>query len=343
MNKLNTIDKLIFVVNVVIATLLLLSYILPFIPPKAFPLLSVLSLGVPFLIIVNALFFLYWLLKVKKQLVVSLLVLAIGYVFFGSLYKFSSSKKSDFPESFTLMNYNVRLFNLYDWISDKDTKQNIEKLLLKNNPDILCMQDYRPDKVAHLDAYSYKYEKIKGKKIKNGLAIFSKFPIINSGSVDFPDTSNNAVFADIVKGKDTLRVYNIHLQSFKIDANVDNLKNENSERLIKRLTNTFEMQQKQAELFLEHKKNCNYPVLISGDFNNTAFSYVYKEIKGEDLQDAFKVAGNGFGRTYDFKFFPIRIDFILVDKTIQIKRFKTFDDKLSDHYPVMATLSLPAQ
>ena len=100
------------------------------------------------------------------------------------------------------------------------------------------------------------------------------------------------------------------------------------------------MQQNQTELFLKHKDQCIYPMIISGDFNNTSFSYVYKEIKG-NLKDAFKESGNGFGRTFDFDFFPIRIDFILTDKRFKIQRFKTFDQHLSDHYPIMATFKLP--
>ncbi len=125
----------------------------------------------------------------------------------------------------------------------------------------------------------------------------------------------------------------------RIDADVDNLRQEDSEVLFKRISNTFKMQQYQTELFLEHKKDCPYKMIISGDFNNTAFSYVYRQIKG-DLIDTFEEAGNGFGRTYDFKFFPIRIDFILADKSFQVNGFKTFNEKLSDHYPIMAKISL---
>ena len=80
-------------------------------------------------------------------------------------------------------------------------------------------------------------------------------------------------------------------------------------------------------------------MVIAGDFNNTAYSYVYKLIKA-DQKDAFVTAGNGFGRTYDFKFFPVRIDFILVDERFDINGFKTFDVKYSDHYPIQAKISL---
>lgn len=339
MKNLKAIDKFIFVLNSILAGVLLLSYILPLFPPKSFPLLSVLSLGVPLLIIVNTIFLLYWLLKVKKQLILSLFVLALGYLFFGSLYKFSLSSKKEIVYDLTVMNYNVRLFNLYDWIKEKDTDESIESLIKKTEPDVLTLQEYRRDTDVDFSQYPYKFEKLSGKKMKNGQAIFSKYPIVNSGSIEFPNTSNNAIFADIVKNTDTLRIYNVHLQSLKINADVEQLKNEDSERLVKRVGKTFEMQQSQSELFLEHKKKCPYKMIISGDFNNTAYSYVYKKIKG-NLIDAFKEEGNGFGRTYDFKFFPIRIDFILSDKSLEVKRFKTFDEHYSDHYPVMAFFSL---
>ena len=125
----------------------------------------------------------------------------------------------------------------------------------------------------------------------------------------------------------------------KIDANADALKNESSESIYRSVSNTFTMQQAQAEQFLVHKKQCPYKMIICGDFNNTAYSYVYKEVKGE-LQDAFVEAGNGFGRTFDFKFFPVRIDFLLVDEAFEINSFKTFDVVLSDHYPIMTKIKL---
>jgi endonuclease/exonuclease/phosphatase family metal-dependent hydrolase len=327
-----------FVVNSLVATMLLLSYILPFIAPKKFAFLSVLSLAVPLLILINILFIIYWLLKVKKQLLLSVIVLAIGYSYLFSLYKFSSSKNISDAENISIMNYNVRLFNLFEWIPDTLVKQKIVNFITEKQPDILSMQDYRPDEALHLNDY-YKYEELSGKKVKNGQAIFSKYPIIKSGSLEFPNTSNNAIYADIVKNGDTIRIYNVHLQSLRIDPTSVKLDLETSENLFNRVSNTFKLQQSQTELFLAHKNKCPYKMIICGDFNNTAYSYVYKEIKG-DLQDAFVEAGNGFGRTFNFKFFPVRIDFILIDDSFTINAFKTFDIQLSDHYPIMAKIKL---
>ncbi|WP_317048190.1 endonuclease/exonuclease/phosphatase family protein [Flavivirga eckloniae] len=237
------------------------------------------------------------------------------------------------------MNYNVRLFNLYNWIPEKQVESKIVDFIKEEKPEILSIQEYHPHENIDLSFFKYKYEKLSGKKTKYGQAIFSQFPIVNSGSIEFPKTGNNAVFADVVKGADTIRVYNIHLESLHINADVETLKNEDSERLFNRIGATFTMQQFQTELFLKHKEKCSYKMIVCGDFNNTAFSYVYRKIKG-DLNDTFREAGSGFGRTYDFKFFPVRIDFIFSDEAFAVNGFKTFNDRYSDHYPIMATLSL---
>ncbi len=323
----------------IVALLLLCSFALPFLPPKTFSVLSVLNLGVSFLILTNALFFLYWTLRLKKQLFLSLAILCIGYVSFGSLYKFSSSKKIENPNNIKVMNYNVRLFNLYKWIPEDNMENKIVDFVKLENPDILSIQEYHPHKNIDFSFFKYKYEKLLGKKTKYGQAIFSQFPIVNSGSIEFPETGNNAIFVDVLKQTDTVRVYNIHLESLRINTNVETLKEEDSERLFKRVGETFKMQQFQTELFLKHKEQCAHKMIICGDFNNTAFSYVYRKIKG-DLNDTFKEAGNGFGRTYSFKFFPVRIDFIFADEAFSVNGFKTYNEQYSDHYPMMSTLSL---
>lgn len=341
MKKLHLFDKIVFVLNTMLAAVLLVSFILPYLPPKTFSQLSVLGLGVPFLIMLNVLFFLYWLLKVKRQLLISLVVLIVGYVFYGSLYKFPSSEDSgsNTADAFKVMNYNVRLFNLYEWIPEKNVDVKIVDFIKEQAPDVLCIQDYHPDSNIDFSFFKYKYAKISGKTILTGQVILSKYPIINSGSLEFPNTANNAIFSDIVKDKDTIRVYNIHLQSLKIDTDVEKLKKESTLRLFSLVGNTFKKQQFQSELLSIHKRQCHYKMIICGDFNNTAFSYVYRKIKG-DLNDTFKEAGNGFGKTYDFRFFPVRIDFIFADEAFAVNKFKTFDEHLSDHYPIMTTLSL---
>lgn len=339
MKKLRLTEKIVFVLNATASTILLLSFILPYLPPKTFSFLSVLSLGVPLLILINVLFFIYWLVKIKRQLILSLLVLVIGQLLHDSLYKFSSSNGISEERNLTVMNFNVRLFNLYDWIKDEDLENKTQNFLKRESPDILCIQEYHPNDAIDLTFYKFRYEKLLGKVTKHGQVILSKYPIINTGSIEFPETPNNAIYADIVKNADTIRIYNIHLESLRIGTDVEKLKKEGSERLFKLAGSTFKRQQFQTELFLIHKDKCSYKKIICGDFNNTAYSYVYRKIKG-NLNDTFKEAGNGFGRTHDFKFFPLRIDFILADSDFVVDTFKTYDEHLSDHFPIMTSLSL---
>lgn len=339
MSNLSTINKIVYLINILVALVLFLALVLPFLPPKTFSLLSVLNLGVPFLILINVLFFLYWLVRVRKQLMVSLVVLVIGQVVFGSLYKFSSSKRVESPSNFKVMNYNVRLFNLFEWIPEDNIDTKIIDFIKKEAPAILCIQDYHLKENRDLSFFKYKYEYLSGKKINFGQAIFSQYPIINSGSLNFPNTSNNAIFVDVVKDKDTIRIYNVHLESMHINAEIDSLKKEKSEFLINRISSTFKMQQSQTELLLTHKEQSKFKTIICGDLNNTAFSYVYRKMRG-DLNDTFIKAGNGFGRTYAFQFFPVRIDYIFADNAFSVNGFKAYNEQLSDHYPISTTLSL---
>lgn len=324
-----------------------LAYVLPFLAPKLFPLLSVLTLVLPLFLILNALFFIYWLLQLKKQIILSGLVLLAGITFINKFYKFSSLDVEKTENDFVVMSYNVRLLNLFKWIDSDSVPYRILEFINEKNPDILCIQEYSETAGIDLKVYPHKYVYVQGDKIKTSQAIFSKFPIINEGNIVFPNSNNNAIFADIKKGKDIIRVYNIHLQSIKISPdvteiseNIDGINQEKSQMVLKRIGAAFTKQQQQAEIIKEHKKECEYPIIICGDMNNSAFSYVYRSIKG-NLDDTFEEAGKGFGKTYNFKYYPARIDYIFADSNIKVKSFESFPEfQNSDHFPIMTRLSI---
>ncbi len=339
MKNLNFLDKLIYLLNSVAALVLLLAYLLPFVAPKQLSFLSVLSLSVPILLLLNCFFCLYWMLKVKKQFFLSLVVLLFGYKSLSTLYRFSSSDK-EFQSDFSVMSYNVRLFNIYNWIDKPNIVNDIEEFVVNENPDVVAFQEYHPNKKFNLTNYKDKYISLSGTKTKYGLAIFSKHKIINKGDITFNKSTNKAIFTDIVKGNDTLRIYNVHFESLHIKPDIKHLSEQNTEFLVQRIGDKFELQQEQAELILSHQKSCKFKKIILGDFNNTAYSYIYKQFINKNYTDAFEVAGNGFGRTFNFNLFPLRIDFILADQNISVKEFKNFTHKFSDHYPIQASLSL---
>lgn len=346
MKNLSWFNKGMFLLNIVLTLVTFIAYVLPFLAPKSFPILSVLTLFMPLFFVFNALFFMYWALQFKKQLIVSGLVLLIGITFINKFYKFAAPKFSQEEKDFTVMSYNVRLLNVFKWIDRDDVPADIVGFINDKNPDILCIQEYAPSAKIDLKVYPHRYIFTTGNKIKTGQAIFSKFPIIAEGNIVFPNSSNNVIFADIKKGKDIIRVYNMHLQSIKISPdvneindNIDVINQQKSQLLYHRISKAFKQQQQQAEMFKEHKKDCVYPVIICGDMNNSAFSYVYRDIKGK-LKDCFEEAGKGFGATYKFRYYPARIDYILADEKMKIKQFESFPEFVnSDHYPIMAKLA----
>lgn len=336
MKNLKFYDKVFFSLNSLVAFLLLLAYILPKIPPKTFSVLSVLALGVPVLLLLNILFFFYWLFKLKKQLLLPLLVLVIGFNYLTSIYKFTGSKSVNDDSNFSIMTYNVRLFNKFNWLPEETIDKDIKAFVQKENPTIISLQEYQPNDNFKLNNF-YEHTYVTGNKVKSGQAIFSKYPILNSGVIKFPKSSNSAIYVDVKHANDTIRIYNLHLQSSKLSPKVSDLQKESSEALTRRIGEVFKIQQTQAELILKHQQLSPYKTIVTGDFNNTAYSYVYKLIKGE-LKDTFEYAGNGFGRTFNFNIVPLRIDFILADASFEINGFKNFDVKYSDHYPIKAIL-----
>jgi endonuclease/exonuclease/phosphatase family metal-dependent hydrolase len=236
------------------------------------------------------------------------------------------------------MSYNVRMFNLYEWLPDTDIPQKIKAFVAEQNPDIVCLQEYT--KRGNVKFPEYKHKFIFGRDGMTGQAILSKYPIIDSGHIEFPNSGNNVVFADIKKGKDTLRIYSMHLQSVKISPDIhETIDEEKSKIIFRRLSDAFKKQQLQAELVEKHKHECPYPMIICGDLNNSAFSYVYRSVKGK-MKDAFEEAGTGFGKSYNYKYYPARIDYIFTDKSIDVKQYTTFDTFAnSDHFPVMTRLA----
>ena len=336
-----------FFLNIVLTVSTFVAYLLPFLAPKLFPLLSVLTLFMPLFFIFNGLFFLYWGIQFKKRMILSGLVLLMGITFINKFYKFSAKDYPENEKDFTVMSYNVRLLNLFKWLDRDDVPSQILTFINDKNPDILCIQEYSNSANIDLKIYRHRYIFMQGNLIKTGQAIFSKFPILDQGNIVFENSNNNVVFADIKKGKDIIRVYNMHLQSIKISPDVTEI-NDNieaidqgkSQRLFNRISKAFKQQQQQAEIIKEHKKNCQYPIIICGDMNNSAFSYVYRNIKGK-LKDSFEEAGKGFGATYKFRYYPARIDYIFADDKMRVKKFESFSDfENSDHYPIMARLSM---
>ena len=98
------------------------------------------------------------------------------------------------------MSFNVRMFNHFKSLDEKNIEKKIFSFIEDNKPDVFVVQENSTSEKYDLE-FPYKY--IDKKNVKNhfGMAIYSKLPIVNRGSLKLKNTSNNIIFADILKRK----------------------------------------------------------------------------------------------------------------------------------------------
>lgn len=341
-------NRLLYLINMLTLFPLLLAYLAPYISPNTFmwP-LAFLGLLYPILLAINGLFLLYWAVSFKRHFWSNLFIILLGWGHLQSLGSFSSNSTEAQEESFSVMSFNVRLFNVYDWIKDENVKEDIINFINKEEPSILCLQEfYAPNELPSLN-YTYQHIGLQSQKKEWRMATYSKYPILEKGTVSIKGERKNnvCIYTDILLDNDTIRVYNLHLASnwfSKADYSFIQSPSLEKEELTKgvksigeRLKSSFSKRAEQVEVIKTHMQKSPYPIILCGDFNDTPQSYAYHQLS-EGLTDAFTNSGDGLGKTYNGKFPSLRIDYILCSPELNIHSFDTKNVKLSDHYPISA-------
>ena len=269
----------------------------------------------------------------------SLSILLLGYFTLGTFLKLKFEENKSFEEGFKVMSYNVRGFDKWGLADMPNAFNDIKSLITKEKPDILCFQEVGYDMKGEFLDYPFHYLKKINTGNKVHLGIFSKYPILKAETIHFSNSPNNGSYADILYEGDTLRFYNLHMQSLGVTPGTGVLRSKSSDWLYRKVVKSFKRQQQQAKMIANHKALSPYKTILCGDFNNTQFSNVYYILKG-DMFDTFIEQGSGFGRTFDFLNIPFRIDFIFADEAFEVMFHKNYDLKYSDHFPIMASFRL---
>ncbi|MFC2081044.1 endonuclease/exonuclease/phosphatase family protein [Bacteroidota bacterium] len=360
--------------NLVFAVLLVLSFLSPNISPEKVWWPSFAGLSYPYILLANILFMLFWILRKRREFVISFLAILLGwntlirYVSInpGAIFKkgyFESLNREDrhSDRQVKITSFNVRAFDQYNWLGKPSIKQDIIALLREEDPDILCIQEFystehgqygTEDLFMALDKTPYRHLEytVSNQRNKYGIAIFSQYPVVARGRIDMNNSLSICSYADLEMEDDTIRIYNMHLQSIRLSRQhyrfIDSLKlrydNQQLEEIrdiSTRLRDAFVKRAGQADLIASHIEQSPYPVIVCGDFNDTPVSYTYRRIKGE-LMDAFAECGLGIGRTYNGKFPAFRIDYILYGKEFEALHFTRKKIRLSDHFPITAYLRI---
>jgi len=320
------------------------------------------------LALLNILFLFSWLLRARKHVFLSLGALLLGWnhhvavlqIPIRQVLGISLSEEDLIKPKIKILTYNVRSFNFFEWNKSKVAREQIIDFISKENPDIICFQEYfienagkkkkkAFDPESKLKQLSYHFASLSPvSNGKFGVAIFSRFPILKKGVFKFKDSDNLTIFVDLKIDKDTIRVYSNHLQSYRFDKNdyalVDSFNNGSSShhvngvmRIGNRLKRAFIQRSIQTDTVALHASKSPYPTIICGDFNDTPNSYTYQCMKGLQ-KDAFIEAGWGISNTYAGSFPSFRIDYILYSPVFKAISYKSPRVNYSDHYPVISVL-----
>jgi len=240
---------------------------------------------------------------------------------------------------------------------EKAHQNRVIRYLQRQDADIVCLQEvdvYKNEKYLTLpelrkalNKYPYTYFdfKIYNKRHQYGLAVFSKYPLLNKNTIRYSSRGNISNYCDVVFGEDTLRLFNNHLESNRLELtdlpdsiDSESIK-ESAQRISGKLGSARKIRHEQANAIRAEIEKSPYPVLLAGDFNAIPLSYTYLKLRGWDLRDCFLESSIGkWGATLTKRKIGIRIDYILCSDQLHPVSMRIDKVNYSDHYPVTATI-----
>jgi endonuclease/exonuclease/phosphatase family metal-dependent hydrolase len=361
-------QKVVLFLNVLTIICLLLAYLCSVTNPQNSWYFTFFGLAYPFILLSNFLFVIYWIVFKRWYFLASLIVILAGWSILTKTIGFRTASASNFTESentLKIMSYNVHHFKKFGSELEAETSSNILRFIESENPDVLGLEEFFTRKKGKynfkdsilniLNTKHYYYDTALNNDYEStGVAIFSKFPIIGKGDLEIEnqDNGNKAIWVDIKKGTQTIRVYVVHLASISLQAEDYSFINEvkadlntsndvgSSKRILRKLKNAFIKRSKEVEVLQNAINQTEFPVIVMGDFNDTPSSYCVNTI-GRSLKNSFQEKGSGLGITYNGDAPNFQIDYVFTSPTFNIDGYKIIKKEFSDHYPIRVNVTLP--
>ena len=364
-NKMSWKGKILAYLTIAFNLLLFLSYLAFFSDPTKNSGIAFLGLGYPLIFLINLVLFLIWFFKRDIFFFPTLILLILGMYHHSRFIQINPkiSENNTYNQKIKVMSFNVRLFDLYNWTHNEEIKSKIIQLIKKQKPDVICFQEYFYDNKKEFITreiilkelgLSYYHESFTEESNENslfGLATFSKFPIINKGSLEFKnDRSNHCMWSDIVCENDTLRFFNTHLGSIRFNHSdykiiggkgnpIYSYNKIPEQDIFNRLKIGFSKRAQQIKELIPLFEKSPYKRILCSDLNDTPISYAYNQLSKLFI-DSFTKSGFGIGGTYIGKISFLRIDYIWHDKKLDSFNFKTHQNQLSDHKAISVEILL---
>lgn len=354
-----SLSLLIFIVDIIMAVALfatavatIICSITPNNDPASLGIISTVALAAPIIYVIMLCVLFYWIVRWKWSLVVVTLVFVIiGSFSAGKYYRiyFKQPISEKYPSHLKVVSYNICNLN----------RSEIVDSLANHAPNIVCLQEYKSDSGFVWNNVGAKHRYKKSRQINTtakgeadfSCEIFTNLPIIRQGLIDSLPRFN-AIWADILYDKDTIRVVNLHLKSTTITAQdmefveghkyvLDSARNSKIRSITDRLVENSIYRGAQARKVKEFiERSQPMKIIVCGDFNDTPLSYTYKTI-AQQLTDTFIAAGNGYRYTFNGFFKLLPIDYILASKHFNVLSYEAdYTMGFSDHYPVITRMRI---
>jgi endonuclease/exonuclease/phosphatase family metal-dependent hydrolase len=364
--RIHLFSKLVLAINLFAVIALLLSYLASYLDPYFFWITPFFGLAYPAILLINVLLVIYWLIRWPRFALISGIAILAGWTVVLNYIGFRENTAIMVPKSsesfLRVMTYNVHNFKQFGDKNDQFTKDQILNIIRNEQPDVICFQEFFSRKRGEYNFKKYILEILKTEHYyfkpstdngyeAIGMAIFSKFPIINKGDIQFAKKMNwnEAIWVDLKKDDKIFRVYNVHLQSIRFQPEdykyLENVKQkidtdvESSKKIGSRLKTAFIKRSNQVKMVKSHSDSCQVPYIVTGDFNDTPISYTIKTIS-KGLNNSFREKGSGFGVTYNGAFPNFQIDYLFTSPEFSVKNYLIINKKMSDHFPVRSDLEL---
>ena len=367
-------SKLVFVIGCLFTIVYFLSCLTPYINPTKFYIFTFLPLLFPILLAGMLVWLLISFIFYRRKSWIFLLILFLGIENICSTFSFNIPKA--FVQEKKATNLRVLSWNVEDFLDSQlhtDTVGNARRDMIafikEANADIVCIQDFSEkispafrsgvNDVKATNNYGYYvFNKDFDKQYyyaqsQYGTAVFSKYPIIDSGRYKYAGNHfpESLAFVDIKYNADTIRVFNTHLESMYLkyvavetDSANDFLKDKidfllQNPQPHQRIRHFDIKHLAQAKLVKNVLNNCKHPFIFCADLNSVPASYVYHTIQN-NLTDAFIAKGSGISGTYDGIAPTLRIDVVLMSKQLQPVQFYSPKLHYSNHFPIITDLQI---
>ena len=339
---------------VVFAAALLLSYLALFFNPASHPVPMFFGLYFVPILLLNLLWLILALLKFRRALLIPFIALLPTLLLADRFIKFGHEEARPEGEGVKVLTYNLGRYAAGGRkVTANESVAGIRQFLSEQNADIVCLQEFAVADTGslstYLPAYPYRARHLfKGSRYFGNLTL-SKYPILQSSAITFPESRNLALVTDIRVNGRTVRVYNCHLESYSLSftALVKRLfSRENfTDEVVQvhgRMREATQRRTAQVDTLLRREAASPWPNLVCGDFNDTPISYTYQRLT-RTKKDSFAESGTGWGASYARLWPMLRLDYILLPQENTAFGHQTFRIPWSDHYPVATTLYLNKQ